>query len=380
MKPYLQSFSVRFKYPVVFTRRLFDPSNAVLARTLRRIAQEPRPQVMAFVDDGVARIARQVGRYLGVTAVVVPGGERLKNGTAVVRSIVNSLIEARMHRHSIVVIVGGGAVLDAVGFAAALVHRGLRVVRVPTTALAQCDSGVGVKNAVNWPRAARGWSGGKNLVGTFAPPAAVLNDLEFLNTLSDGEWRDGIAEAFKVAIIKDRVFFRWLCLHGPALRARRGKAVEHLIRRCAELHLHHIRTSGDPFEQGSARPLDFGHWAAHKLETMSKYRIRHGEAVASGVALDSVYACLNGWITPTELSQIINGLRRCGLRLWRPELERRTRGGTWELWDGLRDFQEHLGGELCVTFPDGLGRRKEVRKISARTMKRAAEILKDSSC
>ncbi|MFH0953297.1 MAG: 3-dehydroquinate synthase [Verrucomicrobiota bacterium] len=373
MKGYLQSFSVRFEYPVVFTRRLFDSSNPVLARTLRRIAQEPRPQIMAFVDNGVARIARQVERRLGVRAVVVPGGERLKNGSALVRSILSALIEARMHRHSIVVIVGGGAVLDAVGFAAALVHRGLRVVRVPTTALAQCDSGVGVKNAVNW-------GGGKNLVGTFAPPAAVLNDLEFLKTLSDGGWRDGIAEAFKVAIIKDRIFFRWLCRNAPALKARRGKAVEHLIRRCAELHLYHIQTSGDPFEQGSARPLDFGHWAAHKLETMSKYRIRHGEAVASGVALDSVYACLNGWITPTELSEIINGLRCCGLRLWRPELERRTRDGTWELWGGLRDFQEHLGGELCVTFPDGLGRRKEVRKISARTMKRAGEILKDSSC
>ena len=242
--------------------------------------------------------------------------------------------------------------LDAVGFAASLVHRGLRVIRVPTTALAQCDGGVGVKTAVNF-------AGGKNAIGTFAPPFAVLNDFHFLTTLADREWRGGVAEAFKVGIIRERPFFDFLCANTAAFRERRHEPMRHLIQRCAELHLEHIRTGGDPFEMGRARPLDFGHWSAHKLELLSDFRIGHGDAVAAGVALDSAYAALQGWIRDEDFLRIHRALEQCGFPLWYAEME------DTALLDGLREFQEHLGGELCVTFPSGLGNRREENEMES---------------
>ena len=125
----------------------------------------------------------------------------------------------------------------------------------------------------------------------------MLNDYQFLLTLPDRDWLNGVAEAFKVAIIRDRSFFDYLLAHAEQYPARNFEAMQVLVARCAEMHLEHIRTNGDPFEYGTARPLDFGHWSAHKLELISGFRVSHGEAVASGVLLDSIYAQMQGWIS-----------------------------------------------------------------------------------
>lgn len=261
--------------------------------------------------------------------------------------------------------------MDAVGLAAALVHRGLRQVRVPTTVLGQNDAGVGVKNGVNF-------LGGKNAIGTFAPPFAVLNDFDFLLTLPDRDWLCGVAEAFKVSIIRDRAFFEELVATADRYPARDFAAMQALVTRCAEIHLEHIRSNGDPFEYGRARPLDFGHWSAHKLELLSGFRISHGEAVATGVLLDSIYAARQSWITEDELAAIRGGLQRSGFRLWFEELHQREADGTRTIFAGLRDFQEHLGGELTVTFPRGIGARHEVHEINLALMERALQELEAS--
>jgi 3-dehydroquinate synthase len=268
-----------------------------------------------------------------------------------------------------VVIVGGGGVLDAIGFGAAIVHRGLRVVRVPSTVLAQNDAGVGVKNAMNL-------HGGKNTIGTFHPPHAVLVDSALPETLPWRDWIAGLSEAFKVAMIKDAAFFEWLCDHAAAFRARDEAAMAEATRRCAALHLDHIEANGDPFEMGTARPLDFGHWAAHKLESMSNYAIRHGEAVAAGVALDTLYAGEQGWMEKDDVNRVLEAMTAAGLQLWYPELDRRVGHDRLELLGGLEDFREHLGGDLCVTFPDGLGQRFEVHTIDIASVERAAAALK----
>ncbi|MEO6788904.1 MAG: 3-dehydroquinate synthase, partial [Chthoniobacteraceae bacterium] len=254
------------------------------------------------------------------------------------------------------------------GLAAALVHRGLRQVRVPTTVLGQNDAGVGVKNGVNF-------MGGKNAVGTFAPPFAVLNDLDFLVTLPQRDWLCGVAEAWKVAIIRDREFFDWLTANAEKFPARDIAAMEQLVYRCAEEHLEHIRTNGDPFEYGRARPLDFGHWSAHKLELMSGFGISHGEAVAFGVLLDSSYAKEKGWISGAEFAVIERGLRLSGFPLQHDEAFKRDASGQLEIFAGLRDFREHLGGELCVTFPKGIGARFEMNEIDLPLMERCLENL-----
>ncbi len=377
-----QRFEVGFSYPVVFTRHLFRADNPAFVEAVTRLGETRRHRLLVFVDAGVARrhpgLSNEIQDYVAarptqLELVQAPrplaGGEGIKNDLMGLSGLINTLVERRLCRHSYVVAIGGGALLDAVGFAAAIVHRGLRLIRVPTTVLAQNDSGVGVKNAINL-------NGVKNLIGTFAPPFAVLNDFEFLRTLGEREWTDGIAEAFKVAIIKDRAFFDWLVEQAAALRGRDEAAMAHLVERCAELHLSHIGGNGDPFEFGQARPLDFGHWAAHRLETLSNYKLSHGQAVAIGLALDSAYAVRQGWLSEEEFDLIHRGLSRAGFRLWHDLLEKR-RGDRLELLQGLLDFQEHLGGELCITMPRGLGRKFEVHEMDPPLIEAAVRVLKE---
>jgi 3-dehydroquinate synthase len=305
---------------------------------------------------------------------IVPGGEAIKNDFTLVEGFMREMLERHMDRQSFIIIVGGGAVMDAVGLAAALVHRGLRQIRVPTTVLGQNDAGVGVKNGVNF-------LGGKNALGTFAPPFAVLNDFSFLRTLPQRDWLCGVAEAWKVSIIRDRPFFDWLSAHAAKFPARDEAAMEALVRRCAEIHLEHIRTNGDPFEYGRARPLDFGHWSAHKLELMSGFRVSHGEAVASGVLLDSIYAQKMGWLSREELDAIADGLRQSGFGLYFAELDQRdpARSNRPAVFQGLEDFREHLGGELTVTFPKGIGARQEIHEIDLPRMEESVLDLRQLS-
>jgi len=379
---YTQSINVPFEYPVIFTRRLFAGDNPLPAAVMDRLGEKRRHRAAAYVDSEVARahpgFLEQMKEYfharpneLELTPpTIVPGGESVKTGWQVVREVMWTIGSLHLDRQSFVIAVGGGAVLDMVGFAASIVHRGLRLLRVPTTTLAQGDGGVGVKNGMDE-------HGQKNFVGTFAPPFAVLNDLDFLETLSDRDWIGGVAEAFKVAIIKDAAFFDFLCEHAAALRARDEAAMAQTVRRCAILHLEHIRTSGDAFEFGSARPLDFGHWIGHKIETMSGYAIGHGQAAAIGVAADSYYAMRRGLLGTNDLERIIEGLLACGLPIWDEHLGARTADGTLEILDGLERFREHLGGRLTVTLPHGIGARTEVHQMDPGVIDEAAGYLKD---
>lgn len=383
-----QHLSVSFDFPVIFTENLFSPENPALLEAMDRLGEKRIHRAIVFLDSSLetarqgaggascGRCAEEITAYfaahshrltLACPPQIVPGGETIKNDFSLIEQIVHSMLDLRLDRHSFVIAIGGGAVLDAVGFAAALVHRGLRLVRVPTTVLAQCDGGVGVKNAINFGE-------GKNALGTFAPPFAVINDFAFLSTLPDREWRSGVAEAFKVGIIRDSEFFSFLEENASKFCARDLPAMKRLIVRCAELHLEHIRTSGDPFELGQARPLDFGHWSAHKLEMMSGFKISHGDAVAVGIALDSHYARAKSWLDEIDVWRICAGLSGSGFPLWFDELARP------ELFDGLREFQEHLGGELCITFPKGIGDRHEVHEIDRATMEEAIRKLGDARC
>jgi len=377
-----QQIEVNWDFPVTFTHGLFKPENPVLADTMSRLGEKRRHRAMVFIDSRVAtaqpELAAQVSRYfaahsirieLAVEPQQVPGGETVKNDFTLVEGFMRLMLEKHMDRQSFIIIIGGGAVMDAVGLAAGLVHRGLRQIRVPTTVLGQNDAGVGVKNGVNF-------LGGKNAIGTFAPPFAVLNDFDFLLSLPQRDWLCGVAEAWKVAMIRDRVFFDWLVENAASFPKRDAAAMEHLVYRCAELHLDHIRSNGDPFEYGTARPLDFGHWSAHKLELLSNFQISHGEAVACGVLLDSIYAARKGWISKAELQAVEEGMSASGFRLWHDELDARDAEGQRLVFAGLRDFQEHLGGELCVTFPRGIGDRFEIHEIDLALMEQSIEELR----
>jgi len=378
------AFTVAYGYPVVFTHDVFDPGNPVLSDLCREIGYgRGATPCLVLVDAGLAaavpgltdRIAAYGAAHADVVdlrraPVCITGGEAAKEGWAVPDLTLRLATDAGLCRHSIILAVGGGAMLDAVGLGAALFHRGARLLRLPTTVLAQNDSGVGVKNGINL-------GGVKNLAGTFAPPAAVVNDLLALRTLSDRDWIAGCAEAFKVAAIADAGFLAWLDDHAEALRQRDQDAMETLVQRCAALHAAHIGGGGDAFEAGSARPLDFGHWAGHRLESMTGFGLRHGEAVAIGMALDLVYAWRHGLIDADDGRRVIAALRRCGLPIWHDQLERRAADGQPAVLAGLDDFQQHLGGVLHVTFPSPLGQRRELTAIDRRAMSAAIAELRD---
>ena len=357
-----------FAYSVVFTRDLLNSFALDLAGVFGR-AETPL-HLLPVVDDGLLaggflpRLQRGLAELSGATGLrifaphIVPGGEVAKNDPAHLAAVYDALQRADLCRHSYVMALGGGAVLDVAGYAAATAHRGVRLVRVPSTVLAQADSGVGVKNGINA-------FGRKNFLGTFAPPHAVVCDQALLRTLSDRDWRAGMSEAVKVAMIKDAAFFAWLEEHAAALVARDEDAMQQLIGRSAALHVAHIANAGDPFEQGSARPLDFGHWAAHKLEQMTRYALRHGEAVAIGMALDTEYAARTGLIDEPAARRLPDLLRALGLPTTLP-----ASIDPQELLAGLAEFRAHLGGRLCITLPTAVGSATEVHTIDQSVMAR----------
>ncbi len=378
---YRQDFAVPFSYSVVFTRNLFAPDNPVLSETVSRREAEKRHRCLVFVDDGVSaslpdlidRIKTHVAAHndvleLVAEPVIVAGGEKIKTELTYIEAVQDAIHAHGIDRHSYVLAIGGGAVLDAVGLAASTCHRGVRHIRIPTTVLSQNDSGVGVKNAVNL-------KGIKNFIGTFAPPWAVLNDFEFLDALPRRERISGIAEAVKVALIRDAAFFDWLEANCDALATFVPEAEEYMIRRCAELHMRQIARGGDPFEMGSARPLDFGHWSAHKLEALTRHHVRHGEAVAIGIALDTRYSVLAGLLPEGDDIRVATLLENLGFRLWHPALHHKNADGDLAILAGLREFQEHLGGELTVTLLSALGTGVEVHEIDHELVKSASEWL-----
>ena len=361
-----RSIRVGWQLRVFFTEDVFAPDNAILHTVLAGPA--PR-KVLVVLDDSLAQarpeLGQQIENYFAAHAaglklvhppLLVRGSEAAKNSGALAGELHAQIHSHHIDRHSYLVAIGGGALLDVAGFAAATAHRGVRHVRIPTTTLSQADSGVGVKNGINA-------FGQKNFIGTFAPPFAVINDFNLLATLKPQDKRGGYVEAVKVACIRDAVFFVELERDAEKLASFDPAAMKHLIRRCAELHLDHIATSGDPFEMGSARPLDFGHWAAHKLEQLSRFQIAHGDAVAIGIALDVLYSRNIGLLDAKSASRILYLMEKLGFILFTEKLLNKDASGQLLILAGLEEFREHLGGELTITLLKEIGHGVEVHKM-----------------
>lgn len=381
MLPTVIERSVQLSLPhrLFFTDGVFDAGNTVLGsaladpgdpgRRVRKVLIILEEAVMAAQPDLRAAVALWFAGtsgpwQLAADPLVMPGGEACKNDWRLVEKIWAAINDAGIDRHSYVIATGGGALLDLAGFASATAHRGIRHVRMPTTTLSQGDGGVGVKNGVNYFNK-------KNWVGTFAVPWAVVNDHRFLTTLPDEDKRDGIIEAIKVALIRDAAFYQELEENADALASLDDSFLRRIIRRSAELHVEHICTSGDPFELGSARPLDFGHWVAHKIEPMSGFSISHGKAVAIGMAADLVYAERRGLLGINDCDRILALIGHAGFHLHAPELTARGPDGKLSILRGLEEFREHLGGELTITLVTAPGKAVEVHEMDSALVEQA---------
>jgi 3-dehydroquinate synthase len=368
-----QQFQVSIEFDLLFTRHLFHIENKIVLNVLSESSPN-KSKVIVIIDKGVSaadkNLIPSINAYFNTyrdslefcgEVLEVVGGEAIKNDEIHVNQVLDLINQYGIDRHSYVVAIGGGAVLDAVGFATAIAHRGVRLIRVPTTVLSQNDSGIGVKNGINY-------FGKKNFKGSFAAPYAVINDDAFLETLDIRDWRAGISEALKVALIKDYAFFEWIELHVSELNNRDAEVMNELIYRCAELHLNHIKNSGDAFEQGSSRPLDFGHWAAHKLEQLSHYKVRHGEAVAIGIALDSTYSYLKGYLSKKDLGRILSCILNLGFEISYEDF-------SDKVLSGLEEFREHLGGKLTVMLLESLGNGFEVHEMDKKLLLKAIDYM-----
>lgn len=362
-------FSVPLVHRLRFTRDCFGEDFHVIRDLLEpEVADAARVQV--WVDAGLAawdptlcqRIAQQLQSARAVELVAdvacLPGGEVVKNDPEIVHQLLAAFHRDNLDRRSYVMVIGGGAVLDAVGYAAAIAHRGIRLLRLPTSTLAQADSGVGVKNAVNW-------FGKKNWKGTFATPWGVVNDEHLLGGLSDRDFRCGFSEAVKVALLKDPSFFSFLHQAGEQIAQRQQPHCRLALRKSVLLHLAHITRGGDPFELQQARPLDFGHWSAHKLEAITNYAVRHGEAVSIGVAVDVAYSHLCLGLPRDVVEQTFATLKNLQLPLWHKALDEEV------IFDGLEEFRQHLGGELTITLIEDIGHPVNVHQIDKAAMREA---------
>ncbi|HSH95393.1 MAG TPA: 3-dehydroquinate synthase, partial [Roseimicrobium sp.] len=247
-----RTVTVNFRHRVFFSEHIFRPVNPLLRDVLTNGEQKEVHKVLVIVDEALAtaqpNLLRQIESYFAAftdclklvcSPLVMEGGERVKNSDFHVSEIHSPIDRYHIDRHSYVIAVGGGALLDMVGLAAATAHRGVRHVRIPTTTLSQDDSGVGVKNGINA-------FGKKNFIGTFCPPFAVINDFTLMESLAPRDKRNGYIEAVKVALIRDREFFERIEKDSRELRDFEPEAMKRLIFRCAELHMTHIATSGDP--------------------------------------------------------------------------------------------------------------------------------------
>lgn len=374
-----QSFNVKFDYNIYFTSALFNVDNMNLSNFFKERKAEGDQKIYFVIDEGVAlahpNLTNEIIAYFALLQeinlipdfLIVPGGEAAKNDILLFDKIVEAVDKHGIDRHSYIAAIGGGAVLDLVGYAAAVSHRGIKHIRIPTTVLSQNDSGIGVKNGINY-------KGKKNFLGTFAPPTAVFNDDQFLLTLSDRDYRSGISEAIKVALIKDVNFFYWIEAHADALKKREKESMNYLIKHCAKLHLDHI-AGDDPFETGSARPLDFGHWSAHKQEQLSNFNTLHGEAVAMGIALDSTYSFLTGLLSEQHLQRILVLLLNLGFEITDSIIEIKDEQSL--LLKGLAEFQEHLGGKLTITLLTNIGTGKEVHEMDPQLLIKASIYVAD---
>ncbi len=364
-------FSPSFVHRLVFTGDVLGDDQQALVDILEPSGDRPA-RVQFWVDEQVMRAQPDLRERLESLASthsdrfelagniqVVTGGEAVKNDIHVLERMLKVFYAAGLDRRSYVVVIGGGAVLDAVGFAAAIAHRGIRLVRLPTTTLAQADSGVGVKNGVNL-------FGKKNWLGSFAVPWAVINDTQLLATLPDRDFLCGFSEAVKVFLLKDPASFDSLCRSATKIRARDMDAALPVIRASAQWHRRHITLGGDPFESREARPLDFGHWSAHRLEAMTEFRMRHGEAVAIGVAIDAIYSSLAFGLPSADADRVVRCLLDLGFRFDHEILDE-----VDAILDGLEEFRQHLGGRLTVTMLRAVGDPIDVHEIDPELVRRA---------
>lgn len=380
-----QELQSTHRYTVCFTSDLFGPDNETIRRTLTKMGHKPPLRCAVLVDSGVAaRNAALIPQILHHfqkerpfldlchPPFAMPGGESVKNSRRTAEAISAIARTHALSRESLVLVVGGGAFLDAAGTALSQCDGGIPTANIPTSPLAQSAAGIGAMRFMN--------EGGiKNAAGIFAPPHAVFIDFALLKTLPFEHHVSGMAEAFKMALAADAEFFAILCRKALKIRQNDRSTVEKVIHKTATLHLDQARKSYARMAHGDGNPADFGDWTARWLETLSGYKLPHGHALSVGIALKAWYGCHTGTLAEGEFTRLIEALLTCGLPIWNRFLETRTKDGTLALTEGLTRYQNGSSGHRPILIPVGVGTLKAVDHLDVTVFEQGIDLLKQLS-
>ncbi|MDB5453332.1 MAG: aroB [Caulobacteraceae bacterium] len=292
-------------YDVVIGHGLLESAGTRIAPLLKRARVAVVSDETVWGLHGARLTASLAAAGIAASPIVVPPGEQTKSFEGLAE-VTDRLLALELDRGDLIVAFGGGVVGDLTGFAAAIYKRGVDFVQIPTTLLAQVDSSVGGKTAIDTPR-------GKNLVGAFHQPKLVLADLGVLDTLSDREMRAGYAEVIKYGLLGDFAFFEWLEANGPAVLARDPEALARAVARSVEMKAEIV--AEDETEQGRRALLNLGHTFGHALESETGYgaALLHGEAVAAGQALALRFSAAQGLCLAQDAARAGAAIAAAGL-------------------------------------------------------------------
>ena len=275
-----------------------------------------------------------------VETLTLPDGEAVKT-LDTLNLIFDALVEHRYSRDCVIVALGGGVIGDIGGFAAATWQRGVDFIQVPTTLLAQVDSSVGGKTAVNHP-------GGKNLIGAFHQPLCVISDSDTLNSLPDRELSAGLAEVIKYGLLGDAELFDWLEREQQKLLKRDAERLQHIIRRSCEIKAQIV--AADEREQGQRALLNLGHTFGHAIERCAGYgEWLHGEAVAAGMCMAAAFSARLGWIDQQDVSRIREVISRFNLPVEPPRVD------PGEFLNAMSMDKKVIAGEIRLVLLKSIG-------------------------
>ena len=363
-------FDLPCEYSVKFTRDIFGDGNGLLAETLGADGKN-EPQVLLAADRAVVEktpgLGLKIGKYfkdrgikLAAKPYVVNGGEINKtNGMTTVRQITEVLADSGIGRDGFLIVIGGGAMIDAAGYAAATFNRGTRIVRVPTTLLMQCAGAC-------LPSAGTNILNRKDASSVFTVPFASIVDFDFLKTLSAGQRGEGAAEAVKIAAAADAKFLAWIGENAQGISEGDDAALEELVRRSAALHVQALAKGKGATLRDAVRILESGLWSAHRIEALGRFRIPHGAALATGLCIDAAYSVAKGLVPEEDADLVGETLAKCGalngIERIAPILER-----TDDILRGIEEFRQHTGG--LPLFPGPLGKAVPVESVDMERMK-----------
>lgn len=324
-------------YPILIGEKLLEDTEMLTSHISART-------VMIVTNTTIAPLYLQklksALRDKTVFEVLLPDGEHTKS-LLTLNQIFDALVNARLNRDAAIVALGGGVIGDMAGFAAACYQRGIDYIQIPTTLLAQVDSSVGGKTAINHP-------GGKNLIGAFHQPRAVITDITVLNTLSDREMRAGLAEIIKYGLIYDAEFFSWLENNAQKILARDAQALTYAIKRSCEIKAEVVGI--DEREQGLRAILNLGHTFGHAIENALGYGAwLHGEAVAAGMVMAADMSRRLGWLSKADYQRTVNLLEANGLPVNAPRI------GTAKALELMSMDKKVLSGQLRLILLKNIG-------------------------